>query len=205
MLARPVTGVILAGGRATRFGGAPKGLARVGGERIVDRIARALRPACDELLLVANDEDARAWLPDVRVVRDVRPALGALGGLHTALTHAPDAALVVAWDMPFVTSALLRELRDRERADVDAVVPRGPDGAEPLCALYTRACLGAAERLLDAGERRARALAESVRTAWLDADEVARHGDPAVLLLSVNTPEDLAAAESLSRDEGRIV
>jgi len=204
-----VTGVILAGGRATRFGGTPKGLAHVGGVRIVDRVADALRAVCDDLLLVANHADASTWLPDVQVARDLRPGLGALGGLHAALTHARGAALVVAWDMPFVPGSLLdvllEALRDAAHDDVDAVVPLGADGPEPLCALYTRPCLRAAEQLLDTGERRARALAESVRTRWLDADEVARHGDPNVLFLNVNTPEDLATAEALSRTTGRSV
>ena len=36
---------ILAGGHATRFGGKPKGLEKVGGERILDRVAQAVRAA----------------------------------------------------------------------------------------------------------------------------------------------------------------
>jgi hypothetical protein len=56
-----------------------------------------------------------------------------------------------------------------------------------------------AERLLASGERRARALAGAVATTWLGLERVALHGDPAAVLLSVNTPGDLARAESLSR------
>ena len=81
----PCTGVILAGGQATRFGGVPKGLARVHGERIIDRVAGALRESADDLLLVANDAAAASWLPGVRVECDLRPGLGSLGGLHSAL------------------------------------------------------------------------------------------------------------------------
>jgi molybdopterin-guanine dinucleotide biosynthesis protein A len=194
-----VTGVILAGGRATRFAGAPKGLARVGGSRIVDRVAEALRPACDELLVVANDDEATRWLPGVPVAQDVRPGLGALGGLHTAISHAREAALVVAWDMPFVNASLLGGLRALASGAYDAVVPRGPAGVEPLCALYTRSCLRVVERLLAAGEQRARALSEAVPTWWMECEEVARHGDPKTLFFSVNTPEDLTAAEVVHR------
>jgi molybdopterin-guanine dinucleotide biosynthesis protein A len=193
-----VTGVILAGGRATRFAGAPKGLARVGGRRIVERVAEALRPACDSLLLVANDDEAATWLPGVPVAPDVRPGLGALAGLHAALAHARGSALVVAWDMPFVPTSLLCELRSLASGAYDAVVPRGPAGPEPLCALYARSCLRVAERLLATGERRAGALAEAVPTWWLEHDDVARHGAPATMFLSVNTPDDLAAAEAVA-------
>jgi hypothetical protein len=58
---------------------------------------------------------------------------------------------------------------------------------------------------LASGERRARALADSVDAAWLGVDRVARHGDPATLLLSVNTPTELARAEALSRRGGPLV
>ena len=43
------TGVILAGGAASRFGGLPKGLERVDGRRIIDRVASALREGSDDL------------------------------------------------------------------------------------------------------------------------------------------------------------
>jgi len=52
------TGAIIAGGRAARFGGALKGLELVGGTRIIDRVAAALRESCDELIVVANDPAA---------------------------------------------------------------------------------------------------------------------------------------------------
>ncbi|MEO6446470.1 MAG: NTP transferase domain-containing protein, partial [Gemmatimonadaceae bacterium] len=75
------TGVILAGGGATRFGGEAKGLQRVGGVRIIDRVAEALTRSCDDLLLIANDAGAAGWLPGVRIAGDVRPGEGSLGGL----------------------------------------------------------------------------------------------------------------------------
>lgn len=102
---RHCTGVILAGGGATRYGGLPKGLERVGGERMIDRVAKALRAVTDDLLLIANDPDAAGWLPDLRVAGDVRAGEGALGGLHAALTHAGGDIVLVAWDMPFVSAS----------------------------------------------------------------------------------------------------
>ena len=194
-----VTGVILAGGRSTRFGGRPKGLETVGGVRIVDRVAAALGAVCDALLVVANVPDAAAWLPGVRVAPDLRPGAGALGGLHAALAHARTAILVVAWDMPFVGPPLLAALRDLGRAGARAALPLHPDGhLEPLCAYYDAACVHDAARLLAAGERRARALGESVDAAVLDGAALAALGDPRLLLASVNTPAELARADALA-------
>ena len=192
-----VIGVVLAGGLASRYGGRAKGLETVGGRRIVDRVAAALADATDELLLIANDPRAEEWLPGVRRAADVRQDAGSLGGIHAALVHAGGPALVVAWDMPFVTAPLLRALRDAGR-DADAVVPESDSkrGLEPLCAFYGPACIPAIERRLDAGDRRVVAFYEDVRLRRLDAAAVARFGDPARLFLNVNTPAELALAEA---------
>ena len=201
----PCTGVILAGGNASRYGGAPKGLERVGGKRIIDRVADALRPVTDDLLLIANDPSATEWLPGVRCASDVRPALGSLGGIHSALVHAETAVLVVAWDMPFVPSDLLATLR-AAGADADVAVPESGSrrGLEPLCAYYGPACVPAIERRLDAGDRRVIGFFDDVRVVRVSAEVVARAGDPAVIFMNVNSPDELGLAEEYaSAPDGR--
>ena len=196
--ARPV-GVVLAGGLATRYGGHRKGLERVGGERIIDRVAGALRAVCDELLLVANDDSADGWLPGVRRVSDLLVGQGSLGGIHAALAQAGGPVLVVAWDMPFVPASLLAELLAAGMSGgADAVVPESDSkrGLEPLCAFYGAACLPAIEGRLAAGDRRVVAFYEDVRVSRLDAERVARHGDPSRIFMNVNTPDDLDLAEA---------
>jgi molybdopterin-guanine dinucleotide biosynthesis protein A len=203
--ATPCTGVVLAGGGAARYGGRPKGLERVDGVRIVDRVAAALRGASDALLVVANDPSAADWLPGVPLVADLRPGLGTLGGIHTAVSVAGRPVLVVAWDMPFVPAALLSALRHLGEQGFDAAVPDSdsPRGLEPLCAYYTPACIAPIERRLDAGDRRVVGFFDDVRLARLGAQEVRRFGDPARMFLNVNSPEDLAAAKALTADADR--
>lgn len=197
-MAARCTGVILAGGGATRFGGLPKGLERVGGRRIIDRVADALRAATDDLLLIANDPRAGDWLPGVRVAGDLRPGEGSLGGLHAALAHAGGAVLVVAWDMPFVSGALLRRLRALGESGFDAAVPESDSrrGVEPMCAWYAPPSLAAIERALDRGDRRVVSFFDDIRVARLPAEEVARFGDPARLFLNVNTPLEHSQANA---------
>jgi molybdopterin-guanine dinucleotide biosynthesis protein A len=192
----PCTGVILAGGQALRYGGVPKGLERVHGVRIIDRVAAALREATEDLLLIANDPDAGSWLSDVRVAADVLPGTGSLGGIHAALVHAGGPALVVAWDMPFVPGALLSALR-AAGTDADAAVPESDSrrGLEPLCAYYSPACIAPIERRLAQGDRRVIAFYDDVRMVRLSAADVARHGDPAAIFMNINTPGDLTLAE----------
>jgi len=188
---------VLAGGAASRYGGLPKGLERVGGRRIIDRVAGALRDVTDELLLVANDPAAAGWLPGVRVQTDIVPNAGGLGGIHAALHAAAAPVLIVAWDMPFVPPALLARLRALGE-DADVAVPESGSrrGVEPLCAFYAPSCLPEIERSLSDGDRRVIGFHDRVRVARLPADEVSAFGDPELLFMNVNTPDDLARAEA---------
>jgi molybdopterin-guanine dinucleotide biosynthesis protein A len=190
-------GVILAGGAATRFGGAPKGLQLVDGRRIIDRVAEALRGATDDLLLVANQPEAPQWLAGVRVAQDLRRGEGALGGIHAALAHAHGCpVLIVAWDMPYASEGLLRALRAAGERGYEAVVPESETsgrGVEPLCAWYAPACLPAIERRLDAGDRRVVGFFDDVRVHRLPLAEVSQWGDPARMFFNVNRPDDLPA------------
>lgn len=201
-----LTGVILAGGLSTRYGGVPKGLERVHGVRIIDRVRAALEPVVDDLLLIANDDAAGTWMPGVRWERDVLRDVGSVAGIHAALVHAASPVLVVAWDMPFVPTPLLAALRDAGH-DADASVPESDSrrGVEPLCAYYTPACVSAIARRIAGGDRRVIAFYDDVRVARLTADRVARFGDPSLLFMNVNTPEErvLAEAHGASTDGGR--
>ena len=196
-----VRGAILAGGGATRFAGRPKGLELVGGERILDRLVRAMTAACDgPPLLVANAPDAGEWRPDLRVTPDLRPGLGSLGGLYTALREAPAPVVCAAWDMPFVPAPLLRRLAEGLQR-YDAYLPEsgGRRGVEPLCAAYGPGCVGAIEQSLDDGDLRAVAFHARIRVGILPLSEVARYGDPALLFFNVNTADDLALTDGMWR------
>ena len=192
-------GAIIAGGKASRFEGKPKGLELVGGRRILDRLVETMRAAFGAPpLLVANAPEASGWQPALRTVADTIPGHGTLSGLHAAILEAPAPVVCVAWDMPFVEPGLLRELAAGLR-DHDAFLPASPGrrGMEPLCAAYGPACAGAIERSLAAGDFRAIGFHTSVRVGILSDAAVRAHGDPARLFFNVNTGDDLLRAQEL--------
>jgi molybdopterin-guanine dinucleotide biosynthesis protein A len=192
-------GAILAGGRAVRFDGRPKGLERIGGVRLLDRLVTAFTEALGEApLLIANDPAAAGWAPGLHTVADIRPGAGAAGGLLTAVTLAPAPVVVVAWDMPFVSSALIRALADG-LTGVDAFLPEsdGRRGVEPLCAAYGPATAAAISAALDRGDFRAVGFHEALKVGILTLERVRTIGDPALLFLNVNTADDLREAERL--------
>jgi molybdopterin-guanine dinucleotide biosynthesis protein A len=198
-VATATRGAILAGGGATRYGGRPKGLEVVGGSRILDRLVEVFTRALGEPpLLVANAPDAAGWRSDLRIVSDLRPGLGALGGIYTAVMAAPAPVVLAAWDMPFLTAELIQALA-AGLEEYDAFLPEsdGRRGVEPLCAAYGPACGPAIGASLDRGDRRAIAFHQAIKTGILPLARVRTLGDPAHLFFNLNTPDDLAEANAL--------
>ncbi len=198
--------MLLAGGSATRFSGKPKGLERVGGVRILDRLVDEFTTALGAPpLLVANAPEAETWRPDLVVVPDARPGCGSLGGIYTALVAANGPVVVAAWDMPFVPAGLLQVLA-AGLDNHDAYLPPsgGRRGMEPMCAAYGLACLTPISSRLDRGELLAIGFHPDVRVGILPLAELRRFGDPETLFFNVNTADDLAKANELWRQRASV-
>ena len=194
-------GAVLAGGAASRYGGIPKGLLEVRGQRILDRVVDTMAAVLNEMpLLIANAPEATTWRPDLHTLADLRPGFGTLGGIYTAVTAGEGPVLCAAWDMPFLNGPLLASLVDWFRdGDYDAVLPEssGRRGLEPLCAVYGPACGPAIEKRLSAGDLRAISFHPDVRVGILSLARVRELGDPEQLFFNVNAPADLERAEAM--------
>jgi molybdopterin-guanine dinucleotide biosynthesis protein A len=185
------TGALVAGGSATRMGGAPKGLLRVAGEPIAARTIALFLRLFGRAIVVANDPAPYEAL-GAPVVPDVLTGRGAPGGLHAALSAAgTEWVFAAACDMPFLDERAIRFLAER-RAGAPAVLVRVAGRLEPLHAFWSRACLPPLERLLAEGEPSLRDLARAVSARVVEEDEW-RLVDPAGRSLeNANTPEDAA-------------
>ena len=190
---------IVAGGASSRFRGTPKGLERVMGRRILDLVVDAARAITENIVLISNSGDADQWLSGMPVARDVRPERGSLVGIHTALSVTGTRTLVLAWDMPFLSPELLRLLVERSEREQFAVIPEGPSGLEPFCALFTQACLPVIAQAIDEGDLRATALPLRFPSfTRVSSSDVAAIDDPARLFFNVNSAADLATAERMA-------
>jgi molybdopterin-guanine dinucleotide biosynthesis protein A len=191
-----ITGVVQAGGKSTRMGGAPKALMDLGGRRIVERVVAAIAPVVDDVLVVTNTPELYAFL-GLPMVGDVFPDHGSLGGIYSGLSAASgDAAFTVACDMPFLSPDVVRLVTARA-GEADVVIPRVGDQLETLHAAYGKACLPAMERRLREGRLKIVGFFDEVRVLQIDEAAVRRVADPAVVFMNVNTPEELARARDL--------
>lgn len=187
---------ILAGGASSRMG-TDKSQLLLEDQTFVERIAATLLTVTNSVRLVGGRENSP--LP---TVADVYPQWGALGGLHAALSACrTDWAVVVACDLPFVTSELFRRLASL-RPDHDAVVPMQPDGRpQPLAALYRAdPCARRATELIESGRRRPLDLLQSVNTRWVDFAEIANLAQAERFFVNINTPEDYYKATRKSAE-----
>jgi molybdopterin-guanine dinucleotide biosynthesis protein A len=185
------TGVLVAGGRATRMGGAAKGLLRVGGVPIAARSLALFERLFGRALVVANEPGP--WAPfGAPVVPDAVAGRGAPGGLHAALSAAGTPWVFAAGcDMPFLDEGAIRFLAER-REGADAVLVRTGGGLEPLHAFWSAACLPVLARLLAEGQPSFKELARAVRARVVEEADW-RAVDPALRsLANVNTPGDAA-------------
>ena len=195
MTRQPVAAAILAGGRARRFGGTVKSTLIVDGARIIDRQIAALAAVSDPIFIVADDPAPFASL-GLDVVPDIGPGCGALGGIYTAIVRSPrPRTLVVAGDLPFLSPALLARLV--QETDADLVVPRGAQGNEPLCAVYSSACAGPIRQRLESGALRAAIPPEGVRVEEIGPEMLAAYDPDGLLFVNVNTPHDYERARDL--------
>lgn len=166
------SGIVLAGGRSTRFG-SDKLAATFAGVPLVRRAVDALATVTDGVIVVLPPGVDRDDLPDgVTVTRDPQEGEGPLAGLHSGLLAAvrTDQVVVAGGDMPELQPPVLRLLLDTlDDAGVDAAALADGDRARPLpVALRTWPAADAVHTLLHAGRRRLRDALDSLRTAVID-------------------------------------
>ncbi len=188
-----LSGVVLAGGRAGRLNGRDKTRLQFGEQTLLERTLGILDSLCDEKLISSN---SLSDYPGCRVIPDQIAGQGPLGALYSCLTAArnPD-ILIVATDMPFITAAALAKLR-QEHSGFDVVIPKSPDGMQPLAALYNQRCLEPIRRQLQKNNFKIRSFFPEVRVKvinCLDFPQIYHKH----IFLNINSPADLRKARAL--------
>jgi molybdopterin-guanine dinucleotide biosynthesis protein A len=201
-----VTGIVLAGGRASRFGG-PKLDARIDGETLLALATRAVAEVADEVLIAGPSLPAMTGFDHValRLVIDEQPFEGPLVAISGALRQARGAlVIVVGGDMPRLAPSVLRAMLDQLGADdnIDAVTLEPPPGdqreprhvaALPLV-LRVAPSLQVIEAAVDSGDRSIVRLVGRLRSIELPASDWLALDPDGRTLLDVDRPSDIEVA-----------
>jgi molybdopterin-guanine dinucleotide biosynthesis protein A len=195
------SGIILAGGKSLRLGH-NKVFETIGHKNLLDLVVEWVAPLTDEVILVITDERAvpqHINHSEFKVVTDIYPGKGPLGGIYTGLVHSSSFKnLVVASDMPFLNQALLRYMI-QIAAGFDVVVPRVGHLVEPLHSVYSKNCAAPIKQMIDKGRLSVSQLLSQVRTRYLEAAEIERFDPQHLSFFNVNTIDDLRRAREIAR------
>ena len=197
-----LTVCIQAGGQSARMG-EDKALKPFLGRPLIQRVIERLSPIADELIVTTNHPDDYQFL-DLRLVPDLKPGRGALGGLYTAIASATHPIVaVVACDMPFASATIIEAMtRLMVEEEADVVIAKTEEGYEPIHAVYRReTCLPAIEAAIAADQWKVIAWFPQVRVRVLTSDELKRHDPAGLAFWNVNTPEEFSEAERLATSQ----
>lgn len=178
------------------------------GKPLIQRAIERLSPLADEIIVTTNRPDEYSFLNTaksgdfaIRLMPDLIPERGALGGLYTALAAATQPLVaVVACDMPFASKNLFEgaiQIMQAEGADV--VIAKTEEGYEPFHALYRReTCLPAIESAIQADLWKVISWFPQVRVRTFTPDELKILDPSGLCFRNLNTPEEFSAAEQLA-------
>ena len=186
----PITGVVLAGGRARRMGGEDKGLLDYRGRPLAAYALAALRQVAGPIFVNANRNAqtyARLGYP---VIADLSGAFdGPLAGLLSAMRAAKtEYVMTVPCDSPLFDGALLGRLYAKlleEAADICAA--HDGERMQPVFLIARRRLADNLAEYLASGQRKVDIWLKSQRLALAD------YSDHPELFANANTPAELAA------------
>ncbi len=190
-----ISSLILAGGQSSRLG-IDKAFLEINGQILIKRTVAKMAQLCQEVIIVTDFPEKFTHL-EARLVSDIYPGKGALGGIYSGLKVAcHHHSLVVACDMPFLNFDLLHFIIDLAPGQ-DVVIPRVNGLLEPLHAIYSKNCLGPIEELLARGGRKIIDFFPKVRVRYVEEDVVNRFDPQHFSFININTPADLERVKRL--------
>ena len=192
--------IILAGGKGLRLG-QDKVLETVGNRSLLEQVISCVSSLSSDIIIVTARERIIPQLNGPlkpKVVTDIFPSKGPLGGIYTGLaTSASFYNLVVACDMPFLNSGLLHYMIQNSNG-FDIVTPRIDALVEPLHAVYAKSCLTTIETMFKQGELSVHKLLEMVKVRYVEAEEINRFDPEHLSFFNINTKADLEKAKELA-------
>ena len=185
--------IILAGGKSLRLGH-DKILEKLNKRSLLEQVVSRIDSLCKEIIIVTSEERTFPQLashPKLKIVSDIFPGKGSLGGIYTGLVTSDSFYnLVLASDMPFLNQSLLRYMIEVSDG-FDFVLPRVNNLFEPLHAVYSKNCVAPMEFIIKQGRKVIIELFDFVKVRYVEAEEVDRFDPRHLSFFNINTEEDL--------------
>lgn len=172
------------------------------GKTLIDHAIAQAKSVAEEVFIVGPAATFSAY---GRIVKDIFPGCGPLGGIHAALRRSrSEYSLVLPLDMPLVTPEFLRFMLQKALASQATVtVPRAQDGYQPLCAIYRSSFADLAETSLQQNRCRIDALFAADSICIIGAEEMQQNGFDPRMFDNLNSPEDYQRVAAMRSQSAR--
>ncbi|MBU8880989.1 molybdenum cofactor guanylyltransferase [Bacillus sp. FJAT-29790] len=194
------TGIIIAGGKSSRMG-TNKALLKINGKTVIEIIAKELEKTVSDIIIVTNTFEDYQFL-GLRMVEDQWKGMGPLAGIHAGLElSSTDKNLIVACDMPFISSEIGKDLL-KLLEDYQAAVPRISGQLHPLFAAYRKEVQGEICKSLERQQLQIWKFLQSVDTKIVTEDDLRKLDLPYKdhHFFNMNHPEEFEAALKMNSD-----
>ncbi len=189
-----ISSIILAGGRATRMGGADKGLVKLQQKLLIEHVINRLILQVDEIIINANRGLAQYSELGYPVIQDEMAGfVGPLAGIALGLAHAKhEYVLVVPCDSPLLPLDLAARLfKSLQVSNADIAVATSDGDAHPVFCLCKKNTLPSLNNYMHQDGRKVSAWQKSQRYVEVD------FSDNAAAFINLNTLEDVSDLENL--------
>ena len=186
---KPITGIILSGGKSSRMG-SDKALLKLNNSTFIESIIATIQPFVDELIIISDNPEHDKF--NIRREEDFIKDAGPLAGLLTGLYRAKhEHVIALSCDIPMISKKVIETLITQadDAFEVNQIESEGK--TMPLIAIYKKSCWYPIYRLLQNGERRLRVAVENfkVKTILLNKEDKS-------LVTNINTKQQLTALKN---------
>ena len=156
---KPITGIILSGGKSSRMG-SDKALLKLNNSTFIETIITTIQPFVDELIIISDNPEHDKF--NIRREEDFIKNAGPLAGLLTGLYRAKhENVIALSCDIPMISKKVIETLITQadDAFEVNQIESEGK--TMPLIAVYKKSCWYPIYRLLQNDERRLRVAVNS--------------------------------------------
>ena len=163
---------------------------------MIDRTVPIFKDIFREVIIVTNtpldyiDQDCV-------ITTDIIKGKGSLGGIYTGLFFAShEHSFVSACDMPFLNKPFI-EYMIEHRDNHDIIVPKLPDGLQPLHAIYSKKCLSAIKRNISLNQLKITGFYKGLRVLEVSESVINLFDPECKMFMNINTMNDLDQTSSM--------
>lgn len=187
-----ISGILLAGGKSSRMG-SNKAFLKIKNRDLYEFPLSLLREYCDDIIISAPVDYFNS--NDYRIIPDIIPDLGPIGGIYSCLPHIRnEKALVLSCDIPFISKDYCQHLISLYNKQ-DIIVGLNNDNyPEPLAAIYSVNILGIINQQLEDKNYK---MSDLIKNCKAEIFSIQEAGFSRKIFMNINTKEDFEKAKKL--------